>query len=109
MVDRFCVLSLPVGKYYTSLSKSPFNNNYCCINKKNISNQFDTNELIVFDIFMKSVMAASSIVIVYTMTSEGHLSQIEAVNPNHGVPNIFPKYLIRLTFELNISKKTEPK
>ena len=27
----------------------------------------------------------------------------------YGVPNIFPEYLIRLTFELNISKKTEPK
>ena len=110
MVDWFHVLSLSVRKYYTCLSKSLFSNNYCCINKKNISNQYDTTELIVFDIFMKSVMAASpSIVIVYTMMSQGHLSQIEAVNPNHGVPNIFPEYLIRLTFELNISKKTEPK
>ena len=27
----------------------------------------------------------------------------------YGVPNIFPEFLIRLTFELNISKKTEPK
>ena len=88
MVDRFHDLSLSVGKYYTSLSKSLFSNNYCCINRKNISNQYDANELNVFDIFMKSVMAASSssIVIVYIMTSQGHLSQIEAVNPNHGVP-----------------------
>ena len=93
MVDRIHDLSLSVGKYYTSLSKSLFSNNYCCINKKNISNQYDANELSVFDIFMKSVMAASSsIVIVYTMTSLGHLSQIEAVNPNHGVP----KYISRI-------------
>ena len=27
----------------------------------------------------------------------------------YGVPNIFPEFLIRLTFELNISKKTESK
>ena len=52
MVDWFRVLSLSIGKYYTSLSKSLFSNNYCCINKKNISNQFDTNKLIVFDILI---------------------------------------------------------
>ena len=27
----------------------------------------------------------------------------------YGVPNIFPEFLIRLTFKLNISKNSEPK
>ena len=27
----------------------------------------------------------------------------------YGVPNIFPEFLIRLTFKLNIFKNTEPK
>ena len=27
----------------------------------------------------------------------------------YGVPNIFPEFLIRLTFKLNSSKNTEPK
>ena len=36
-------------------------------------------------------------VIVYMWHQEGHFEN-EAVNPNHGVPNIFPKYLISVTF-----------
>ena len=58
MVDQFHDLSVSVGKYYTSLLKSHTCNNYCCVNKKNILMQYDANELNVFDISRKSVMAA---------------------------------------------------
>ena len=49
-----------------------------------------------------------SSLLLFTMMSQGS-SQVEAVNFEYGVPNIFPEFLIRLTFKLNISKKTEPK
>ena len=67
MVDRFHDLSLSVGKYYTSLLKSHIGNNYCCINKKNILMQYDANELNVFDISQKSVMAAPSSLLLFTL------------------------------------------
>ena len=80
MVDQFHDLSVSVGKYYTSLSKSLFTTNYCCINKKNIFIQYDTNELNVSDISQKSVMAASpSSLLLFTYDATGSY-QIEAVN-----------------------------
>ena len=50
MADQFHDLSLSVGKYYTSLLKSLFIINYCCINKKNILIQDGGNELNVSEI-----------------------------------------------------------
>ena len=80
MVDRFHDLSVSIGKYCTSLSKSLFTTNYCCINKKNIFIQHDTNELNVSDISRKSVMAtppSSLLLFMYDITRS---SQIKAVN-----------------------------
>ena len=69
--------------------------------------QYDANELNVFDISRNlSWLLLLRLVIVYTMMSQGHLSQIEAMNFEARSSKIFPEYLIRLTFELNISKKT---
>ena len=68
--------------------------------------QYDANELNVFDISRNlSWLLLLRLVIVYTMMSQGQL-QIEAVNFEARSSKIFPEYLIRLTFELNISKKT---
>ena len=103
---RFHVQSLSVGKYYTSLSKSHICTYYCWINKEINIRHYDANELNVFGISRSWPLLC--LVIVYTMTSQ-RSSQIEAVNFETWSSKIFPEYLIRLTFELNISKKTEPK
>ena len=47
---RVYVLSVSVGKYYTSLLKSHTCNYYCCINKEINIHHYDANELNVFDI-----------------------------------------------------------
>ena len=88
MVDRFHDLSLSVGKYYTSLLKSLFIINYCCINEKNIFIQYNANELNVFDISRKLSwrLLPSLLLFMYDVTGS---SQIEAVNPKHGVPKIY--------------------
>ena len=58
---------------------------------------------------MKSVMAAPSSLLLFMYDVTRVNFENEAVNLNHGVPSIFPEYLISVIFELNISKKTEPK
>ena len=75
MVDQFHDLSLSVGKYYTSLLKSLFITNYCCFNKKNITVYYDANELNVFDISRKSVMAAPSCLLLFTYDVIGPTSK----------------------------------
>ena len=86
MVDRFHDLSVSVGKYYTSLLKSLFITNYCCINKKNISNQYDANELNVSDISRNLSWLLLLRLFTYDVIRS---SQIEPVNPKHGVPEIY--------------------
>ena len=73
--------------------------------------QYDANELNVFDISRNlSWLLSFFSVIVYTMTSQrSSLSDRGCELSKYGVPNIFPEFLIRLTFKLNISKNTEPK
>ena len=67
------------------------------------------NQVNVFDISRNLSWPLLCLVIVYTMTSRKVISDRGCELSKYGVPNIFPEYLIRLTFELNISKKTEPK
>ena len=105
------VQSLSVGKYYTSLLKSQTCNNYYYINKEISIHYYDANELNVFDISWICHGRSSFsfvFVIVYTMTSQV-ISDRGCELLKYGVPNIFPEFLIRLTFKLNISKNTEPK
>ena len=111
IIVRNHVQSLSVGKYYTSLLKSHACNNYCYINKEISIHHYDANELNVFDI-SRICHGRSSFsfvfVIVYTMTSQV-ISDRGCELSKYGVPNIFPEFLIRLTFKLNISKNTKPK
>ena len=105
----FHVQSLSVGKYYTSLLKSHICTNYCCINKEINILHYDANELNVFDISWNLSWPLLRLCYCLHYDVTGHLSQIEAVNFETWSSKIFPEYLIRLTFKLNISKKTEPK
>ena len=113
IIVRNHVQSLSVGKYYTSLLKSHTCNNYCYINKEISIHHYDANELNVFDIsriFSRICHGRSSFffVIIYTMTSQV-ISDRGCELSKYGVPNIFPEFLIRLTFKLNIFKNSEPK
>ena len=108
MVDRFHVQSLSVGKYYTSLLKSHTCTYYCCINKEINIHHYDANELNVFDISWSWSWPLLRLCYCLLWSHKGH-PRSRLWTSKYGVPNIFHEFLIRLTFELNISKKTEPK